>query len=361
MPKGNKRVETFTKAEILRHEKTRLFEDLAETLSNEANRKKTGGEEIIGWAREANISTSSVLNTSEVLLGLLFARNVLVHGKLSNEISHCIDGGIKFLLKNQCGTGGWTTSESEVKEASGNIVSTSLAIWALSEFELLFDRESKVIDEILEKAFGFIKNCQTGNEFNYRFRQASDKPKVMASAYALLAYVNLCIYRNNVQSGKKLFGGGVEKIENLIGLIDECVDGGKAKFFEQAICFIALKQIMKYDLDVKKNERVAALYKKIESTLRGLDEDLATEPFKDTRDTRENGTESDFCYFTPVWLLIAVDYCYSTDVPYKTVLLQAIANTFSVSNGRLSVKYEGREWIWAIAQVLMCLSIHSAT
>lgn len=93
----------------------------------------------------------------------------------------------------------------------------------------------------------------------------------------------------------------------------------------------------------------------------GLDANLAVTPYNDTRDTRENGTQSNFCYFTPVWLLIALDYCYSTDVPYKVTLLKAIAKTFSVSDNRLSIVYEGREWIWAIAQVLMCLSIHSAT
>lgn len=357
--------ESITKVGILQYEKTRFFEDLAETLAKESNRKKietaNGREEIIGWAREANLNISSVLNTSEVLLGLLFARNVIVHGRLSSEITHCIDGGVKFLLNNQCSTGGWTTSESEVATASGNMVSTALAVWALSEFELLFDRDSYLINETLEKAFVFIQNCQKGEEFNYRFRHASTKPKVMATVYALLAYVNLCIYRNNVPKGKALFVGVVEKIDNAITLLNECVESEKAKFFEQAICFIALKQIMKYDLEVKNNEKFEQLYNKIEKTLRELDEDLVAVPYKDTRDTRENGTESDFCYFTPVWLLIALDYCYSTDVPYKALLLQTIAGTFTMSNNRLSINYEGREWIWAIAQVLMSLSIHSAT
>lgn len=354
-----------TKADILQHEKTRLFEDLAETLAKESNRKKiqtpNGEEEVIGWAREPNLNISSVLNTSEVLLGLLFARNVIVHGKLSNEITNCIDGGIKFLLNNQCGTGGWTTSESEVATASGNIVSTALAVWALSEYELLFNRDSPIIDQTLKNAFVFIQNCQKGEEFNYRFRQASTQPKVMATVYALLAYVNLCIYRNNVPNGQALFVGIVEKIDNAITILNECVDNGKAQYFEQAIAFIAMKQIVKYDLGVKNNEKFEQLYKKIEKTLCELDEDLVDVPYKDTRDTRENGTESDFCYFTPVWLLIALDYCYSTDVPYKTILLRAIAKTFSISHNKISITYEGRAWIWAIAQVLMSLSIHSAT
>lgn len=358
-------VEKFTKADLLHYEKTKFFEDLAETLVKESNRKvikaNDGEEEIIGWAREANLNISSVLNTSEVLLGLLFARNVLVHGSLSNEVSHCIDGGVKFLLNNQCATGGWTTSESEVASASGNLVTTALAVWALSEFELLFDRDSKIIDDTLEKSFSFIKSCQISEEFNYRFRPSSKQPKVMATAYAMLAYVSLCIYRNNVPKGRMLFNDIDNRIENIIDLIGESITNGKAKFFELAICFIALKQIMKHDLKIKKNEKVASLYKNIERILRDLDEELVTAPYKDTRDTRENGTESDFCYFTPVWLLIALDYCYSTDVPYKSVLLQSIAKTFTVSNNRLSIIYEGREWIWAIAQVLMCLSIHSAT
>lgn len=357
--------EKFTKVDLLQYEKTKLFEDLAETLVKEANRKiietNNGKEEIIGWAREANLNISSVLNTGEVLLGLLFARNIIVHGKLSNDVSHCIDCGIKFLLNNQCKTGGWTTSESEVSTASGNIVSTALAVWAFSEFELLFDRDSNIISNTLEKAYDFISSCQKGEGFNYRFRHASTQPKVMATAYALLSYVNLCIYRNNVPNGELMFDGITEKINNIIDLFNDSVDSGRAKFFEQAICFIALKQIMKYDLKVKRNDKVTNLYEKIETTLRELDEDIVTVPYKDTRDTRENGTESDFCYFTPVWLLIALDYCYSTDVPYKTVLLQSIAKTFSVANKRLSIIYEGREWIWAIAQVLMGLSIHSAT
>lgn len=363
---------TITKAEILQFEKTKLFEDLAETLVKESNRKiietADGEEEIIGWAREANLNSSSVLNTSEVLLGLLFARNVLVHGQLSSDVSHCINGGVKFLLNNQCSTGGWTTSESEVSSASGNMVSTALAIWALSEFELLFDRNSEVIDNTLEKAYSFVRSCQIGEEFNYRFRQASTQPKVMATAYALIAYVNLCIYKNNVSHDDKdkshnkvLFDGIAEKLNNIINLLNENVDNGKAKYFEQAICFIALKQIYKYGLEVKNNGNVKKLYDKIEKTLHNLDEDLVSVPYKDTRDTRENGSESDFCYFTPVWLLIALDYCNSTDVPYKARLLREIAKTFTKNNNRLSVIYEGREWIWAIAQVLMSLSIHSAT
>lgn len=355
----------ITKADLLQYEKTKLFEDLAETLVKEANRKTilngNDTEEIIGWAREANLSVSSVLNTGEVLLGLLFARNIIVHGKLSGEVSHCIDGGIKFLLHNQCKTGGWTTSEAEISTASGNLVSTALAVWAFSEFELLFDRDSVLISKTLEKAYEFITDCQKNDNSDYRFRQASNKQKVMATAYALLSYVNLCIYKNNVPDGQCSFDGIVDKINNIVDLMNESVDNGRAKFFEQAICFIALKQIMKYDLSVKQNDKVGQLYKKIETTLYSLDKELATVPYKDTRDTRENGTESDFCYFTPVWLLIALDYCYSTNAPYKLLLLQSIAKTFSESNNRLSVVYEGREWIWAISQVLMSLSIHSAT
>ncbi len=355
-----------TKAEALQYEKTRLFEDLAETLVRESNRKTIDTknkrkEEVIGWAREANLNISSVLNTGEVLLGLLFARNVIIHGKLSNEISLCIDGGIKFLLNNQCGTGGWTTSESEVSTALGNIVSTTLAVWAISEYELHFNRDSVIINHTLEKAYDFIVGCQKGDEFNYRFRPVSDKSKVMATAYALLAYVNLFIYRNNVPDGQSMFEGIVGKINNIIDLLNNSVDNGIATFFEQAICFIALKQIMKYDLTVKENEKIAVLYEKIEKNLRDVDEDKVLRPYKDVRDTRENGSDSDFCYFTPVWMLIALDFCYSTDVSYKPDLLQAIANTFTLSNNRLSVVYEGREWIWAIAQVLMSLSIHSST
>lgn len=355
----------ITKADLLQYEKTKLFEDLAETLVKASNRKKIvtdkGEEETVGWAREANIPTSSVLNTSEVLLGLLFARNVIVHGKLSGEVSHCIDGGVKFLLHNQCKTGGWTTSESEVSIAAGNIVSTSLAVWAFSEFELLFDRNEQEISKTLEKAYEFILSCQKAEGSHYRFRPASDRSKIMATAYALLSFVNLCIYRNNISNGQEMFAGITDKINNVVDLLNDSVDSKAATFFEQAICFIALKQIVKYDLKVRGNEKVTLLYGKIEKNLRGLDEDLAVVPYKDVRDTRENGEESDFCYFTPVWLLIALDYCYSTDVPYKSVLLQTIAKTFTVSNKRLSVVYEGREWIWGISQVLMCLSIHSAT
>lgn len=350
---------------LLQYEKTKLFEDLVETLVKEANRKKietsNGTEEIIGWAREANLNISSVLNTGEVLLGLLFARNVIVHGKLCNEVSHCIDGGIKFLLNNQCNTGGWTTSESEVATASGNIVSTALAVWAFSEYELFFNRDSSEISTALEKAFNFISNCQKGEWNHYRFRYASTQSKIMATSYALLSYVNFCIYRSNVPNGQAMFVGLIEKINNIIDLLNDSVDSGRITFFEEAICFIALKQIMKYDLSVKQNDNVKQLYQKIEKAMYELDVDLAIVPYKDTRDTRENGTQSDFCYFTSVWLLIALDYCYSTDVPYKGSLLKAVAKTFSMSANRLIITYEGREWIWAIAQVLMCLSIHSAT
>ena len=357
--------EKIVKGNLLEYEKNKLFEDLAEILVNEANRKvvvsANGTEEVIGWAREANLNISSVLNTGEVLLGLLFARNVIVHGKLSNMVSHSIHGGIKFLLNKQCNTGGWTTSESEVATASGNIVSSAIAVWAFSEFELFYNRDSVIISKALENAYEFISGCQNGEGCHYRFRHSSTQSKVMATAYALLSYVNLCIYKDCVPAGQVKFDGIIEKINNIVDLLNDSIDSGRVTFFEQAISFIALKQIIKYDLSVKQNDNVTRLYKKIETTMCELDANLAVMPYNDARDTRENGTQSNFCYFTPVWLLIALDYCYSTDVPYKITLLKAIAKTFSISNNRLSIIYEGREWIWAIAQVLMCLSIHSAT
>lgn len=208
-------MEKTCKEQLVAVRKNKLFEDLAEILVNEANRKvvagSDGSEEVIGWAREANLNISSVLNTGEVLLGLLFARNVIVHGKLSNMVSHSIDGGIKFLLNNQCTTGGWTTSESEVATASGNIVSSAIAVWAFSEFELFYNRDSAIISNALENAFEFISGCQRGEGCHYRFRQSSTQSKVMATAYALLSYVNLCIYKDNVPAGQVKFDGIVEK------------------------------------------------------------------------------------------------------------------------------------------------------
>lgn len=356
----------FGKTDVLQYEKTRLFEDLTDVLVREANVKSVIAEdgtpdEIVGWAREANLNISSVLNTSEVLLGLLFSRNIIVHGKLANKVSDCIDGGIKFLLANQCKSGGWTTSEAEVATASGNLVSTSLAVWAFSEFELLFDRDSPVITATLARAYEFISSCQKSEGMHYRFRQASLKPRVMATAYALLSYVNLCIYADSVPDGNGFFAGIAGKIADVAEIMENSIDSGSASFFEQAICFIALKQIFKHGLDVSRDKNIERLYGKIEENLRAVDEEVAVFPYNDTRDTRENGTESDFCYFTPVWMLIAVDYGYSTDVPYKTELLREIAKTMRLNGNRIRIIYEGREWIWAIAQVLMALSIHSST
>ncbi len=103
--------------DILKLEKAKLFEDLAEKLTTECNKKTyhggNGNEEIISWAREAGIPTSSTLNTGEVLLGLLFARNVIIHSKLAKAVSDCINGGIQSLIHNQCKTDGWTTSKSD--------------------------------------------------------------------------------------------------------------------------------------------------------------------------------------------------------------------------------------------------------
>lgn len=349
---------------ILQKEKTSLFEDLTNTLVKEANIKKFSGSEpyeTTGWAREANIPVSSPLNTSEVLLGLLFARNVIIHGKLSNDVAKCIKGGIEFLTRNQCASGGWTTSESDVATASGNIVTTALAIWALNEYELQFDRDSVEINNLLEKAYKYVTKCQVNQDTHYKFRIASNNRKVMASAYALLSFVNLAIYKENVKNGENLFIGITDKIKNLIFLLNQSHEDGRFTFFEQAICFIALKQIKKYGILSENSGSFETLFKRVEKTLCELDSNKAITPYKDTRDVRENGTESDFCYFTPCWLLISLDYCNSTYVPYKKDLLTAISQTFNFSNDRFGIVYQGREWIWAIAQVLMCLSIHSST
>lgn len=221
---------------ILQKEKTSLFEDLANTLVKEANTKKFSGSEpyeTIGWAREANISVSSPLNTSEVLLGLLFARNVIIHGKLSNDVAKCIKGGIRFLMKNQCSSGGWTTSESDVATASGNIVTTTLAIWALNEYELQFDRDSVEINNLLEKAYKYVIKCQDNQDTHYKFRIASNNRKVMASTYALLSFVNLAIYKENVKNGENLFVGITDKIKNLIFYLIKVMKTGDSHFLNK--------------------------------------------------------------------------------------------------------------------------------
>lgn len=351
--------------EILQQEKNNVFESLTEQLIKEANYKKiiVNGkeEEVVGWAREANISISSTLNTGEVLLGLLFSRNINVHGKLSSDVSRCIEGGIKFLLNNQCQTGGWTTSESDVSWAKGNLVSTALAIWAFSEYELIFDRDDNTITDKLKKAYEFLLSCSSGQDNDYRFRPDSKRKYIMASAYALLAYVNLKIYSLNVKNAKNAFENIDDRISEILSIFQENINSGEASFFEQVFCFISLKQIYKYDL-VKDYKTADTLKDKIEDKIKNLTNKQIFTSYRDTRDVRENGSESDFYYFTQCWLLIALDYCKSTAAPYKKDLLKSISKTlFETRDNKISVEYQGRQWIWAIAQVLMALSIHSTT
>lgn len=340
--------------EFLSYEKNKLYEDLAQYLIAAQNAEPDG---VIGWAREANLSTSSCMNTAEVLLGLLYSSAIISQGELAHATRKCVKGAIKFLIDRQCASGGWTTSENNGDEtAGGNIITSALAVWGIVEYITLHDGAENVA-ACLDNALGFVKSCRVGTVI-YRFRPSSDKYSAMSTVYALIALANLGIYYHAMKSDDRS-----AEIDKLTDEIISDIQVENLTYFEATLLFLALKKIYEFDGAAgSKHAAFGSLYRKTENIVKNLTEAQFTAPYIDCRYVRENGTKTDFTYYTPIWVLAAISYGTAIDVSYRKKLIANIVKEYlSIDENRLKVMVNDREWTWASAQTLMAFSMYSSS
>ncbi len=333
--------------------KNKFYEDLAKSLIDAKNNYQDGS---IGWAREANLSASSPMNTSEVLLGLLFSSNIITQGSLSKDIRDCVKGGAKYLIKTQCESGGWTTSESvDDKNAQGNIMTTATAIWSIIEYLILHD-DLTTVEDCLEKSFQFIKACKL-SESIYKFRPVSDKYSIMSTLYALMGLVNLNMYFFEKKDS--------QVVQEIIDMVDNIIKNlqiDKCSSFEIVFLMLVLKKMSRFDKKIKYCPEYKDVLNRVQIISQNLEEKDYTQTYCDIRYIRENGEKTEFFYFTPAWVLSSVCYGISTFVPYKDQLIGNIVNEyFFIEDEIIKIKVHKREWTWATAQILMAFSMYGTT
>lgn len=256
---------------------------------------------IGGWGNEPGPrKEANPLNTSEVLLGILLARDHLINIKVPLNLELSIENGINYLIQTQLPSGGWSTGAAYLVTpvtATGNMVSTCISIWAVVEYLKRYC-VSDELKNLLSKSYKFICKCIEEDYCVYCPNLKSSS--AVASAYCLLS---LCVLNDSSLICDESLN---IKISQVINIIDcDFNNEYECKEMVALLSFIGIKFLKKKSKAL--NKYVSSFYNKIKSYIINLDETIITSSITERQVVREIGkSKRDYSHYIPFWYSIAM-------------------------------------------------------
>lgn len=350
-------------------------------IVDEENPCETEKRFACGWGRESNYSLCSSTNTSEALLGLIHARGMIYNNQFGEYspnmkvttalLDKYVEGGIRFTLESQCSTGGWTTSSFMQKKAKGNIITTTLSIWALTSHAFVYADNPLRFYTSLFKANNFIFTCRSNATSDYRCRPESSHNNQLSKTYAFLSLALLVSYyvKNRIYDDDAL--SIIKKNLNEIILLmnDANIDSALSSFsvIDVLYYFLGVRIVKSYMRCVEKyidddiRQLVNELGAKLEKIIYTLKPAVYENSFSTSIDRGEDGKSNSFSFFVPVWALVALNYCGDFQVDYEDLIMNLLVTKYIELDQDYDVNVvdgEGRQWVWAVAQLLFALSLY---
>lgn len=315
-----------------------------------------GQTKIGGWGNEPGPNKeANPLNTGEVLLGLITASDHMVNMSMFTSVKSSIEKGIQYLIKTQLPSGGWSTGSAYLEQpitAKGNIVSTSVSVWAVIEYMKRNYQYNNDLRNIINKSYEFTCNCIKSNSCRYSPNLDSDS--IVASAYCLLS---LCVLHESSLVKDANLPSKITRTINLITCdLDEC----ECKEIVALISFIAIKFLMRGWHE--EDKFITNFYNKLRTIILDLEEEKIKKPIIEKQVVREVGKpKRDYIHYIPFWYSIAV-------LIYPDILkTKQLANAFYVLSKNIDitddcgVRLGGKALTWATGQTLMAYCFYFDT
>lgn len=308
-----------------------------------------------GWGNEPGPNKeANPLNTGEVLLGLITASDHMVNLSVFMSLRSSIEAGIRYLISTQLSSGGWSTGSAYLEKpitAQGNIVSTSISVWAVVEYMKRHDNNDELKD-LINRSYNFICNCIKNNSCRYSPNLDSDS--VVASAYCLLS---LCILHEASLVDDPNLPSKITRIINLIACdLDDC----ECKEIVLLLSFIAIKFLMRREQ--LEDKLIINFYNRLRTIILNLDEEKIKNSITEKQVVREVGKpKRDYIHYMPFWYSIAVLF-------YPDIIkTKQLANAFYVLSKNIDmdddcgVMLGGKALTWATGQTLMAYCFYFDT